>query len=92
MSEYTPSTEDIKWEYRNQCNQYYADCEIKPQEHAEEFDRWLAKHDAEVAKAERERIIEIAEGHRHVYSEEHFDCDVCVTLNQLIALIKGEKE
>ena len=58
----------------------------------DDFVIWLAEHDAEVAKAERERIIEIAEGHRHVYSEEHFDCDVCVTLNQLIALIKGENE
>ena len=48
MSDYTPSTADIKWAYQEQCNHYYADCEIKPKEHANEFDRWLAEHDAEV--------------------------------------------
>lgn len=46
MSDYTPDTDDIKWAYQEQCNHYYADCEIKPKEHANEFDRWLAEHDA----------------------------------------------
>jgi DNA gyrase inhibitor GyrI len=53
---------------------------------------WYDAGKLEGAFVERERSIGIIEGHRHVFSEEHFDCDVCVTLNQVVALIKGENE
>jgi hypothetical protein len=35
---------------------------ISPKEAEADFDRWLAKHDAEVVKAERERDINLLEG------------------------------
>lgn len=56
---------------------------------AAEFDRWLAEHDRQIAEAELERIIALLKTcdktifGRLVYSGDR---------NELIALIKGEKQ
>lgn len=55
MSEYTPDTEAVRdayasfWERRYGPAVWYERCQ-------DEFDRWLAQHDAEVRAAEQERI------------------------------------
>jgi hypothetical protein len=83
MSEYTPSTADMKRVYEEQFNLYYAE-EVRAKEHAKEFDRWLAKHEAEVARAERERIVELL---RSKVKTVNMDW-----INWIIELIKGENE
>lgn len=61
MSDVTPTTEYVRAQYariENYDPYYEGDLYLTPdgQLSAEQFDRWLAEHDAEVAKAERERI------------------------------------
>ena len=63
MSEYTPTTEKVRIYYANDGleeerlrEEVYL---LRQAKLEKEFDRWLAQHDAEVAAAERERIIDI---------------------------------
>ena len=44
MNDYTPTTDNVREEYGDNWDRRYA-----------EFDRWLAKHDAEVRADEREK-------------------------------------
>lgn len=48
MSEYTPTTEDVRGAYRAWHDGQGDDHALKPTWSAQEFDRWLAAHDAEV--------------------------------------------
>jgi len=59
MSEYTPSTKEIKQAYAEQCGRTWAYCDSGFPEHQREFDRWLARHEEEVRAAERARIVEL---------------------------------
>lgn len=80
MSDYTPTTEDIRagWEYATA---------VIGDEGTAQFDRWLAEHDAEVAKAERQGIIRCIEN-------KFWDCGngnvVDSTVEEITALIQGE--
>ena len=69
--------------------------------HWAEFDRWLAEHDAEVARAERESIAGLLKA--HVYNQSIYLCscqnddDYPNTMDvdgwaEHVALIKGENE
>jgi len=58
MTEYTPTTADVRAAY-NQLITATRPHELPHDYPCPEFDRWLAQHDAEVAAAERERIIDI---------------------------------
>lgn len=60
MSEYTPTTDDVRAEYIDR-NMFPFDRRMA----REAFDRWLATHDAEVVAAERERIIADMENCSH---------------------------
>jgi len=60
MTEYTPTTEDVRiWyahddlDYERLTEERY---EKKFETNVAKFDRWLERHDSEVAQAERERI------------------------------------
>ena len=85
MSEYTPSTEHVRAQYariENYDPYYEGDLYLTPdgQLSAEQFDRWLAQHDAEVAKVERVWILALLEGKQDW------------AVSDVLALIKGENE
>lgn len=48
MSEYTPTTREVRGAYRAWHDGQGDDHALKPTWSAQEFDRWLAAHDAEV--------------------------------------------
>lgn len=77
MSEYTPTTEEVRaqWGYN------YPDYNNTP----EEFDRWLAQHDAEVAKAERERQAKLVWNEKQLATEAVFKDPSNAGLNGYIA-------
>lgn len=80
MSDYTPNTLQVR---TSAC----WSAKLDP----DEFDRWLAEHDAEVARATEERILETlrAEAHRLDSSEtRHYRAG----LQRAHKLIKGENE
>lgn len=97
---YTPTTEEVRNGFAN--NQFLKSGQDVAYlmefagTHQKEFDRWLEKHDAEVAKAEREGIIalliELLEGY---FSPEEAKAIYPANYHQyldIIALIKGENE
>ena len=89
MSEYTPTTEEVR--------RYYIawGAESGPDDAAGEFDRWLAVHDAEVRADEREKAAErIAKGVRHAYDCPGLDdwnaCDCGMKLMYDLAAARGD--
>ena len=97
MSDYTPTTEEVKANYA-----LVGDDEVVNSINEQKFDRWLEQHDAEVAKATEERIIKLLETEIVLANEEmltlHYDDDLSrsfikgdiALIENLIALIKGE--
>lgn len=77
MSDYTPQTRVIKADYIHSNALVRAGFGNTTESLGAEFDRWLEQHDAEVAKAECERIIKILEP---------------VLLSYEIDIIKGENK
>jgi hypothetical protein len=83
---YTPTTEEVRARYAADEFGYSA----APDDPCPEFDRWLAEHDAEAAKAERERAINLlktivkeagdAHGERQMYRAD--DVLECINLIQ----------
>lgn len=63
MSEYTPTTEQIRDNYVEGMNAFYG--ERGASEYHDQFRRWLASHDAEVRASERERIIQDMQERSH---------------------------
>lgn len=90
MNEYTPTTEVIRYEFVNNVPGFTASLV---------FDRWLAQHDAEVAKATEERIIKLLEEHAEgdlLFAQDLKtpSQDVAYTMfkGDIIELIKGEQK
>jgi hypothetical protein len=73
MSEFTPNTDEVRYNYAF-CIGVYSESK------AAEFDRWLAEHDAEVAKVERVWILALLEGKQDW------------AVSDVLALIKGGDE
>lgn len=96
MSKYIPSTETVRRAYI-----YETPVETPAgwdeAANEAEFDRWIAQHDAEVAKATEERIIKLLESLKGTCDN---DCDECRPhaersahyLTALQDLIKGENK
>lgn len=83
MSYYTPTTQEILAQWREQRS--YNHAENGKEARDAQFGRWLAQYHAEVAKTERERIIALLTENGVLRPAENFDSEV-------IALIKGENE
>ncbi len=83
MSEYTPTTEEVRAEFvTNKALRMPTTWRG-----ADEFDRWLAAHDAEVRAAERERIIQDMQKRSHPD-----DWGVpCVYVESYAEHLRGEK-
>ena len=68
MSDYTPDTDKVRMLYVHGTIQYQRLLEDGDEPNVveinREFDRWLAKRDAEVAEAERRRIVALIEGEK----------------------------
>jgi hypothetical protein len=63
--DWTPTTEGVRLMYSKGFEGAWQPFEgviTTPEQARVDFDRWLAKHDAEVVKAERERDINLLEG------------------------------
>ena len=87
MSDYTVTTEDV----RERFTDWYDGPKAPPlDESRAEFDRWLAQHDAEVAKATEERIIKLLKETDLLRTIE--GGSVVNYAEDAIALIKGEQE
>ena len=89
MSKYTPTTEVVCAAYiddsQNSSSKFIDSDLLKA-----EFDRWLAQHDAEVARATEERIIKLLEAESLCKGTEHDYNGSCYC--DTIALIKGENK
>ena len=105
MSDYTPTTEDVRNGFANnefiKSGHNVAYLMEFAGEYQAQFDRWLAQHDAEVARAERERIVGLLKA--HVYNQSIYLCscqnddDYPNTMGvdgwaEHVALIKGEND
>lgn len=76
MSDYIPTTEEVRSAYADENQSYdddWDDC-------VSQFDRWLAQNNAEVAEATEQRIIKLITDNDVIGSE------------WWIALIKGESK
>ena len=78
MSEYVPSTEQVRKDYLKHAALYQDAA-------ADWFDRWLAEHDAEVAKAERERLAKLVWNEKQLATEAVFKDPSNAGLNGYIA-------
>ena len=89
VSNYIPSTEEVRRAYV-----YETPVETPAgwdeAANEAEFNRWLAQHDAEVAKATEERIINQLDD-KFIYSI-YGQLPTIVVRNRLIAFIKGENK
>jgi hypothetical protein len=92
MSDYTPTTVEVGDAYDSFMIEFKNDYTGDNQ-----FDRWLAEHDAEVAKAERERIVVLLNGFRErLYDDANdsddpaWDIERAEAVETCITLIKGE--
>lgn len=86
MSDYTPDTLQVR---TSAC----WSAKLDP----DEFDRWLAEHDAEVVKATEGRAVEIINEHNIDITEVYEDICTCGERikdvdEHRIALIRGENE
>ena len=86
VSEYIPTTEEVRQGFADNSFTFMSHEGVTIQVATKWFDHWLEQHDAKVAKATEERIIELLEAEP---SEKWF----FVGFRQhIIALIKGEGE
>lgn len=90
MNDYTPTTQEVKSAYWVGV----AVSSIDRLERYHEFERWLAQHDAEVAKAAEERIIKLLEDTPATRITWMGDGSSVYALGKedYIALIKGEQK
>lgn len=88
MNDYIPTTENIRDAYATENQGYqwdWNDC-------ISQFDRWIAQHDAEVAKATENRIIKLLEKAKDCRCSPEYGVDYdnyCYC--DAIALLEGEK-
>lgn len=83
MSEYTPTTGQIRHGYSivdGGLNNSWLRVDAEKR-----FDRWLAEHDAEVAKAERERLAKLVWNEKQLATEAVFKDPINAGLNGHVA-------
>ena len=98
MTDYTPTTEEVRNRYLDVLppNMFYSeeDAEQYEAEPNAEFDRWLAEVKAQERKAERERTIKLLEdtpATRTTWIDDGISV-YALDKDDFIALIKGEEQ
>jgi hypothetical protein len=93
MSDHTPTTQEVMEQWREQWSYDHDENGKEPRD--AQFHRWLAQHDAEVTKTERERIVslvkEVWDGRCSPVMEPD-ECSVCWLVDGIIKKIRGENE
>ena len=96
MSEYTPDTHTLRVRYVQYAMRYLPlvekGGEPNPTEINLEFGRWLVQRDAEVAAAERERIVSSIEDRIAWCQTGHALVEELAGLYTALRLIKGKKQ
>ena len=82
MSDYTPTTEEVRNDY------LYAWSASDSYDGGEGFNRWLASVKAEAANTERERIIVLLDARGNYYRDGDMWADAA-GIDDVIALIEG---
>jgi hypothetical protein len=88
MSDYTPTTEEVKANYA-----LVGDDEVVNNINEQKFDRWLEQNNAEVTKSTEQRIVKLIEAEiERVSNPMLVDREYLDGLETAIALIKGENK
>jgi hypothetical protein len=93
MSDHTPTTQEVMEQWREQWSYDHDENGKEPRD--AQFHRWLAQHDAEVTKTERERIIELLKYEASEWLSHDGVCDCKIRgkeVQRLIGIIQEENE